>query len=60
MRVRINARDEQELAQFVREVEQLPSYEITYASDIRDSTRSNNPKYKNSKELTQYLDVKRK
>ncbi len=60
MRVRINGKDEEELIQFLKELEKLSSFQVTYASEIRDSTRSNNPKYKNSKELIQYLDVKRK
>ncbi|TWI59210.1 DUF3970 family protein [Halalkalibacter nanhaiisediminis] len=59
MRVRINPRDEQELALIRKRGETITFLRITNVSDIRDSTRSNNPKYKNSKELTRYLDVKK-
>jgi hypothetical protein len=60
MRVRLSGRDQQELIDFVKELETLPNFEITYASELRDSTRTNNPKYQNSKEIMQYVDIKKK
>ncbi|WP_368504247.1 DUF3970 family protein [Alkalihalophilus sp. As8PL] len=60
MRVRLSGRDQQELIDFVKELETLQNFEITYASELRDSTRTNNPKYQNSKEIMQYVDIKKK
>ncbi|MDV2683736.1 DUF3970 family protein [Alkalihalophilus lindianensis] len=60
MRVRLSGRDQQELIDFVKELETLQNFEITYASELRDSTRTNNPKYQKSKEIMQYVDIKKK
>ncbi|WP_100372928.1 DUF3970 family protein [Bacillus sp. FJAT-45037] len=60
MRVRISGRDQQELDAFVKSLETLADYQVTYTSDVRDSKRTNNPKYRTSKELIQYLDVQKK
>ncbi|WEG15427.1 DUF3970 family protein [Alkalihalophilus pseudofirmus] len=60
MRVRVSGRDQKELVDFMKDLEKLQNFEVTYASELRDSTRTNNPKYRNSKEIMQYVDIKRK
>ncbi|WP_017727604.1 DUF3970 family protein [Halalkalibacterium ligniniphilum] len=59
MRVRVMGRDQEELLRFMEDLKKLPGYEVTYHSDARDSTKTNNPKYQRSKDAIIYADVRK-
>ncbi|WP_258535679.1 YvzF family protein [Bacillus sp. 03113] len=56
IKLRINSQNKKELTAFIKELEQKCM--IKYLSDPYES--SNNPKYKNSKEIRIYADIEMK